>query len=167
MIVRRTAAAFCLALSLAAPAAAEEEQAGAWLLRWETSGGRESLVIATTLAPEATGAEPTYLTIRCVSGRTEFFAGTAGDWGLPRRPFRVSWRVRDGLAGDEAWDVSTNGKAAFFGGDAPALLKRLPENGTLTITVASPSGAEFATAFPLAGIAQVRKRAGAACGWEP
>ncbi|GLK81025.1 hypothetical protein [Methylopila turkensis] len=162
------AVAAFLAFALPAPAAAEEEQAGGWLLRSETSAsdGR-TLVIATQRAVGAAGSEPTYLTVRCIAGRTEFFAGTAGDWGTPRRPLKVSWRVGRDLEGESSWDVSTNGKAAFLSGDVPAFLRSLPEDAALTIGVVDPSGQRQETAFPLAGLSAVRARTAAACGWTP
>lgn len=161
------AAALTLAVAgLACPAKAESGRAGAWTYAYEASpDGRSDLVTALAPSPNAGFYDPSQLMARCLSGRAEFMVGGAGGWGLPRTTLDVTVQIDQEPAQTARWDVSTNGKAVFMGGDVAAFLKRLPDDGRLRVSVMDATGAARESVFSTAGFATVRARISKACGW--
>ncbi|WP_020178127.1 hypothetical protein [Methylopila sp. M107] len=161
-------AALVLALALAAfPALAESGQSGVWTYVYEPgAGGSGGLVTALAPAPAADRDDPSRLVVRCMNGRAEVLVGGAGGWGLPRRSLEVTVAI-DGLRPETSlWDVSTDGRAVFFAGDAEAFLKQLPDDAGLRVSLVDATGQRRENMFSTKGFDAVREKLAKACAWK-
>lgn len=166
----RRAALVLAAGMICGHASAESAQSGVWTYTYEPSStGKGGLVTPLSPSPSPSGDpnDPSYLVARCMNGRTELLVGGAGGWGLPRRQISVTTRIDDAPPETKAWDVATNGKAAFLDDGVEAFLKALPEDGKLLVTVADAMGGRHETIFRTTGFGAVRAKLAEACSWAP
>ncbi len=166
--MRMLATVFSIALACAA-AQAESGRSGGWTYNSEPDSNGGGMVTALASAPGASFNDPSYAVARCLGGRTEFFVGTSGGWGLSGRTLEVLARV-EGAPGAQTpmrWDVSSNGKAVFAPEPVDALLRSLPDPGRLRFAVRDGRGESHETVFDMAGFAEIRRRIAEACRWAP
>lgn len=157
------------AVALGAPARAASEQIGVWTVTSEPSstGASGGLATALSTSPAASLDDPSQLAVRCLGGRTEFMVGGAGQWPYTRRrTLEVTLQIDGGAPENSAWNVSTNGKAAFFDGPVEELLRRLPDAGKLRVVVTDAAGVAHENIFATTGFARVRAKIAEACGWR-
>lgn len=168
--MRRAAALLAFSALTVSFAHAETGQSGSWTYNVEPSStGKGGIATALAPAPAPSGDpnDPSHLVVRCLGGRTELLVGGAGGWGLPRRKLEVTTKIDDQPAETRGWDVSTNGKAVFLDDRVEAFLKALKDDGKLLVSIADATGARHETVFATTGIAAVRDKIAAACGWAP
>lgn len=166
--MRMLAAVFAMGLACAA-AQAESGRSGAWTYNSETESQGGGIVTALASAPGASFNDPSYAVARCLGGRTEFFVGTSGGWGVSGRTLEVLARP-EGAPEAQAparWDVSSNGKAVFAPEPVDALLRALPDPGKLRFAVRDGRGESHETVFDMTGFAEIRRRIAEACRWAP
>jgi hypothetical protein len=90
----------------------------------------------------------------------------AGTWPASRASeVHVDYQINDQPFVRLQWTVSTDGKTASYKDDAVGLLRSLPENGRLKISVFDRQGLGQEATFQLTGLDSVRKKIGLACKW--
>ena len=150
------------ALGLAG-AAAFGQSADNWIVSETTSPvDYTPMVVATTYSRRGTDGGTMQFSINCRAGRVELVvAGLA----LSRRAeeYTITWRVNDGPPVQVAAGTPASGTGAAFGGDAMRLLRSLPEEGSLTVRLATRQGASHEGLFSLSGLKPVRDKVSAAC----
>lgn len=126
------------------------------------------MVTAVAASQDAVSGAPVRLAVRCREKRTELRLRTDG--GL--RPLRAGeLQVEVQIDAEPAlrapWSVSTDGRTAAFTGDAARLLRAIPDQARVAITVFDGRETVAQTTFQLSGMDAMRQRISAACGWEP
>ena len=108
------------------------------------------------------------LAVRCRGLRTELLLRTEGVWrGSRASEVRVDYQINDQPFVKLQWTVSADGATASYKDDAVELLRSLPEDARLKISVFDGRGPGQEATFQLTGLDSVRKKIGLACRWPP
>jgi hypothetical protein len=139
----------------------------AWVLSETTSPVDYSpLVTAVIRSTSSVKDAPTTLAVRCRGLRTELLLRMEGTWPVSRASeVQVDYQINDQPFVRLQWAVSADGKTASYKDDAIGLLRLLPENAQLKISVFDRQGLGQEATFQLTGLDSVRKRIGLACKW--
>jgi Type VI secretion system VasI, EvfG, VC_A0118 len=140
-----------------------------WIVSETTSPVDYSpLITAVMRVPSNAKDAPTTLAVRCRGQRTELLVRTEGTW-RPSRPgeVQVSYQINDQPLVKLGWTASADGKAASYKDDAVDLLRSLPQDARLKITVLGSSSYDHEATFQLAGFDAVREKIATACKWAP
>jgi hypothetical protein len=109
---------------------------------------------------------PNTLIIRCLGLHTELLVRTEGVWGALRAgEVRVDYQINQQAVVKQQWTLSPDGKTASAKDDPVGLLRSLPEDAQLKITVTDRSAGSHEATFRLAGWNAIREKVGAACKW--
>jgi len=139
----------------------------AWVLSETTSPVDYSpLVTAVIRSTSSVEDAPTTLAVRCRGLHTELLLRMAGTWPASRASeVQVDYQINDQPFVRLQWTVSADGKTASYKDDAVGLLRSLPENARLKISVFDRQGLGQEATFQLTGLDSVRKKIGLACKW--
>jgi hypothetical protein len=139
----------------------------AWVVSETTSPVDYSpLVTAVIHSTSSVKDAPNTLAVRCRGLRTELLLRMAGPWPASRASeVQVDYQINDQPFGRLQWTVSADGKTASYKDDAVGLLRSLPENARLKISVFDRQGLGQEATFQLTGLDSVRKKIGLACKW--
>ena len=139
----------------------------AWVLSETTSPVDYSpLITAVIRSTSSVKDAPTTLAVRCRGLRTELLLRMAETWPASRASeVQVDYQINDQPFGRLQWTVSADGKTASYKDDAVGLLRSLPENARLKISVFDRQGLGQEATFQLTGLDSVRKKIGLACKW--
>jgi hypothetical protein len=159
-----------------APASPNEPPAGsaqnqpadtAWVVSETTSPVDYSpLITAVIHSTSSVKDAPNTLAVRCLGRRTELLLRTEGAWrASPASEVQVDYQINDQPFVRLQWTVSADGKTASYKGDAVGLLRSLPEDPRLKISVFDRQGLGQEATFQLTGLDDVRKKIGLACKW--
>lgn len=109
---------------------------------------------------------PNTLIIRCLEQRTELLVHTDGAWGALRAgELRVDYQINEQVIVKQQWTLSPDGKTASAKDDPVGLLRSLPEDARLKITVTDRTAVSHEATFRLTGWNAIREKVGAACKW--
>jgi len=150
------------------PGSAQNQPADtAWVLSETTSPVDYSpLVTAVIRSTSSVKDAPTTLAVRCRGLHTELMLRMAGTWPASRASeVQVDYQINDQPFVRLPWTVSADGKTASYKDDAVGLLRSLPENARLKISVFDRQGLGQEATFQLTGLDSVRKKIGLACKW--
>jgi hypothetical protein len=141
----------------------------AWVVSETTSPVDYSpLVTAVIRSTSGVKDAPNTLAVRCRGLRTELLLRTEGAWPASRASeVQVDYQINDQPVVRLQWTVSADGKTASYKGDAVGLLRSLPEDARLRISVFDRQGFGQEATFQLTGWDSVRKKIGLACKWSP
>jgi hypothetical protein len=104
------------------------------------------------------------MVVRCRRQRAEVLVGTQGTWRASRvREVQVDYQVDDRPVVRQQWIASEDGKTIRYNDDVLGLLRSLPDNAQLKITVFDWQGTGHKALFQLAGLDVVRKKLELAC----
>jgi hypothetical protein len=120
--------------------------------------------------PSISGAKdaPNTIAIRCRQNHTELLLRTEGIWRTSRAgKVEVEYRIGGQSSVKSTWDASADGRVATYKDDAVGLLRSLPEDMPLTISVLDGAGQGHTATFRLAGLDAIRKKFAMACKWAP
>ena len=139
----------------------------AWVLSETTSPVDYSpLITAVIRSTSSVKDAPTTLAVRCRGLHTELLLRMAGTWPASRASeVQVDYQINDQPFVRLQWTVSADGKTASYKDDAVGLLRLLPENARLKISVFDRQGLGREATFQLTGLDSVRKKIGLACKW--
>jgi hypothetical protein len=139
----------------------------AWVLSETTSPVDYSpLITAVIRSTSSVEDAPTTLAVRCRGLHTELLLRMAGTWPASRASeVQVDYQINDQPFVRLQWTVSADGKTASYKDDAVGLLRSLPENARLKISVFDRQGLGREATFQLTGLDSVRKKIGLACKW--
>jgi hypothetical protein len=139
----------------------------AWVLSETTSPVDYSpLITAVIRSTSSVKDAPTTLAVRCRGLHTELLLRMAGTWPASRASeVQVDYQINDQPFVRLPWTVSADGKTASYKDDAVGLLRSLPENARLKISVFDRQGLGQEATFQLTGLDSVRKKIGLACKW--
>ncbi len=139
----------------------------AWVLSETTSPVDYSpLITAVIRSTSSVKDAPTTLAVRCRGLHTELLLRMAGTWPASRASeVQVDYQINDQPFVRLQWTVSADGKTASYKDDAVGLLRSLPENARLKISVFDRQGLGQEATFQLTGLDSVRKKIGLACKW--
>src|SRR5882757_6610749 len=139
----------------------------AWVLSETTSPVDYSpLVTAVIRSTSSVEDAPTTLAVRCRGLHTELLLRMAGMWPASRASeVQVDYQINDQPFVRLQWTVSADGKTASYKDDAVGLLRSLPKNARLKISVFDRQGLGQKATFQLTGLDNVRKKIGLACKW--
>src|SRR5882757_5910905 len=137
----------------------------AWVLSETTSPVDYSpLVTAVIRSTSSVEDAPTTLAVRCRGLHTELLLRMAGTWPASRAgEVQVDYQINDQPFVRLQWTVSADGKTASYKDDAVGLLRSLPKNARLKISVFDRQGPGQEATFQLTGLDSVRKKIGLAC----
>jgi Type VI secretion system VasI, EvfG, VC_A0118 len=139
----------------------------AWVVSETTSPVDYSpLITATIRSTSSVKDAPNTLAVRCRGLRTELLLRMEGTWPASRASeIQVDYQINDQPFVRLQWTVSADGKTASYKDDAVELLRSLPENARLKISVFDRQGLGQEATFQLTGLDSVRKKIGLACKW--
>jgi hypothetical protein len=107
---------------------------------------------------------PTSFAVRCRGQRADILVGTQGTWrGSRVNEAQVEYQVDDRPPVRRQWTASEDGKTVSYKDDAVELLRSLPDDARLKISVFDWQGPGHEAAFQLAGLDAVRKKIELAC----
>jgi Type VI secretion system VasI, EvfG, VC_A0118 len=164
----RAAQVECLEnLSHEPPTGGAQNQPAAWVVSETTSPVDYSpLITAVIRSTSSVKDAPSTLAVRCRGLRTELLLRMEGTWPASRASeIQVDYQINDQPFVRLQWTVSADGKTASYKDDAVGLLRSLPENARLKISVFNGQGLGQEATFQLAGLDSVRKKIGLACKW--
>jgi hypothetical protein len=140
----------------------------AWVVSETTSPVDYSpLVTAVIRSTSSVKDAPNTLAVRCRGLRTELLLRMEGTWPASRASeIQVDYQINDQPFVRLPWTVSADGKTASYKDDAVGLLRSLPENARLKISVLDRQGLGQEATFQLTGWDSVRKKIGLACKWD-
>src|SRR5207244_1744117 len=111
---------------------------------------------------------PTSFSVRCRGQRAEVLVGTQGTWrGSRVNEIQVDYQVDDRPAVRQQWIASEDGKTVRYKDDAAGLLRSLPDDARLKISVFDRQGPGHEATFQLAGLDSIRKKIERACNPAP
>jgi hypothetical protein len=141
----------------------------AWVVSETTSPVDYSpLITAVIRSTSSVKDAPNTLAVRCRGLRTELLLRMEGTWPASRASeVQVDYQIDDQPFVRLQWTVSADGKTASYKDDAVGLLRSLPENARLKISVFDRQGLGQEATFQLTGLDSVRKKIGLACKWPP
>jgi Type VI secretion system VasI, EvfG, VC_A0118 len=139
----------------------------AWVVSETTSPvDYSSLVTAVIRSTSSVKDAPNTLVVRCRGLHTELLLRMEGTWPASRASeVQVDYQINDQPFVRLQWTVSADGKTASYKDDAVGLLRSLPENARLKISVLDRQGLGQEATFQLTGLDSVRKKIGLACKW--
>ena len=121
-------------------------------------------VIHATHQEEDAKDAPASFAIRCRGQRAEVLVGTQGAWrGSRVNEVQVDYQVDDRPVIRQQWIASEDGKTVRYKDDALALLRSLPDDARLKVSVFDWQGPSHDGTFQLAGLDAVRKKVELAC----
>jgi Type VI secretion system VasI, EvfG, VC_A0118 len=124
------------------------------------------LITAVIRSTSSVKDAPNTLAVRCRGLRTELLLRMEGTWPASRASeIQVDYQINDQPFVRLQWTVSADGKTASYKDDAVGLLRSLPENARLKISVFDRQGLGQEATFQLTGLDSVRKKIGLACKW--
>jgi hypothetical protein len=146
---------------------AQNQPATAWVVSETTSPVDYSPLITAVIHSRSSVKDaPSTLAVRCLGPRTELLLRTEGAWrASPASEVQVDYQINDQPFVRLQWTVSAEGKTASYKGDAIGLLRSLPEDPRLKISVFDRQGLGQEATFQLTGLDSVRKKIGLACKW--
>jgi hypothetical protein len=141
----------------------------AWVVSETTSPVDYSpLITAVIRSTSSVKDAPNTLAVRCRGLRTELMLRMEGTWPASRASeVQVDYQINDQSFVRLQWTVSADGKTASYQDDAVGLLRSLPENARLKISLFDRQGLGQEATFQLTGLDSVRKKIGLACKWAP
>jgi hypothetical protein len=141
----------------------------AWVVSETTSPVDYSpLITAVIRSTSSVKDAPNTLAVRCRGLRTELLLRMEGTWPASRASeVQVDYQINDQPFVRLQWTASADGKTASYKDDAVGLLRSLPENARLKISVFDRQGLGQEATFQLTGLDSVRKKIGLACKWPP
>jgi hypothetical protein len=141
----------------------------AWVVSETTSPVDYSpLITAVIRSTSSVKDAPNTLAVRCRGLRTELLLRMEGTWPASRASeVQVDYQINDQPFVRLQWTVSADGKTASYKDDAVGLLRSLPENARLKISVFDGQGLGQEATFQLTGLNSVRKKIALACKWPP
>jgi Type VI secretion system VasI, EvfG, VC_A0118 len=111
---------------------------------------------------------PSTLSIRCLGRRTELQVRTDGVWvTTPSRELRGKVQINNQAIVEQRWILSSDGRTATYREDPVDLLRSLPDNSQLKISLADHSSPSHEATFRLDGLNAARKKVAATCKWPP
>jgi Type VI secretion system VasI, EvfG, VC_A0118 len=126
------------------------------------------LITAAIRSTSSVKDAPNTLAVRCRGLRTELLLRMEGTWPASRASeVQVDYQINDQPIVRLQWTVSADRKTASYKDDAVGLLRSLPENARLKISVFDRQGLGQEATFQLTGLDSVRKKIGLACKWPP
>ena len=139
----------------------------AWVVSETTSPVDYSpLITAVIRSTSSVKDAPNTLVVRCRGLHTELLLRMEGTWPASRASeVQVDYQINDQPFVRLQWTVSADGKTASYKDDAVGLLRSLPENARLKISVFDRQGLGQEATFQLTGLDSVRKKIGLACKW--
>ncbi len=141
----------------------------AWVVSETTSPVDYSpLITAVIRSTSSVKDAPNTLAVRCRGLRTELLLRMERTWPASRASeIQVDYQINDQPFVRLQWTVSADGKTASYKDDVAGLLRSLPENARLKISVFDRQGLGQEATFQLTGLDSVRKKIGLACKWPP
>src|SRR5882762_10792674 len=141
----------------------------AWVVSETTSPVDYSpLITAVIHSTSSVKDAPNTLAVRCRVLRTELLLRMAGAWPASRASeVQVDYQINDQPFARLQWTVPADGTTASYKDDAVELLRSLPEDARLKISVFDGRGPGQEAMFQLTGLDSVRKKIGLACRWPP
>jgi hypothetical protein len=148
-----------------APAAAQDKPAAAdtWLVSETTSPVDYTPVAVATAQATGTDGGVLQLSIQCRGGRSEMVV--SGPTAPRPEDYTVSYRVNGGAPVPVATGAPASGSGAAFRTDIAALLRSLPDDGEISVRLATRQGAARDGNWSLAALKTVRERLAATCKW--
>jgi hypothetical protein len=151
------------------PARSAQDQPAdtAWVVSETTSPVDYSpLITAVIHSTSSVKDAPNTLAVRCRGQRTELLLGTEARWRATRASeVHVNYQINDQPFVRLRWTVSADGKTVVYKDDAVGLLRSLPEDARLKISVLDRQGLGQDATFQLTGLDSIRKKIGLACKW--
>ena len=122
------------------------------------------LITAVTRSTSQERDAPTSFSVRCRGQRAEVLVGTQGTWrGSRVNEIQVDYQVDDRPAVRQQWIASEDGKTVRYKDDAAGLLRSLPDDARLKISVFDWQGPGHEATFQLAGLDGIRRKIELAC----
>jgi hypothetical protein len=120
-------------------------------------------VMAVLVSPDARSG----LAMRCKERVTDLMLLPGSYLGNSESGRKVIYQINDAKPVETTWAAATNGNSLFASPPdrALALIKALPDNGTLFVRVFDFRGAVHDAAFNLGVVSAARARVAAACRW--
>jgi hypothetical protein len=149
----------------AAPADNPAIRGSNWVISETTSPLDYSpLISALTRSTPQEKDAPASMVVRCRGQRAEVLVGTQGTWRASRvREVQVDYQVDDRPVVRQRWIASEDGKTIRYNDDVLVLLRSLPDDAQLKITVFDWQGPGHDAIFQLAGLDVIRKKLELAC----
>jgi hypothetical protein len=121
-------------------------------------------IAALTTARGSSQDAPSSLAIHCRARRTELMISTGGSW-KPDREVKVVYRINEEPPVEGRWKSAETGRSLAFPGDVVRLLRSMPADGQMLVTVNAGKTPPNESTFKLAGLDPVRRKIAAACNW--
>jgi hypothetical protein len=139
----------------------------AWVVSETTSPVDYSPLITAVIHSTSSVKDAPYtLAVRCRGLRTELLLRMEGAWRASRAgEVQVDYQINDQPFVRLQWTVSADGKTASYKDDAVGLLRSLPEDARLKMSVFDRQGLGQEATFQLTGLDGIRKKIGLACKW--